>query len=81
MKSGFVADIQDNKNEQHYFLRAHVHHSMILDYPLDVSLVISNASGNVMKASCNCKASSIGRCARVSALLLSLVDFTENNGY
>lgn len=33
VKSGFVADTKDNKNEQHYFLRAHVHHSMTLDYP------------------------------------------------
>ena len=81
MKSGFVEDTQDNKDEQNYFLRAHVHHSMKNDYPLDVTVVLSNASGFVAKASCNCKASSLSRCAHVSALLLSLVDYTEKNGH
>lgn len=48
--SEFVVDIQDNKNEQHCYIRVHVHHSMKNERPLSVSVVLSKASGFVVKA-------------------------------
>ena len=50
VNSGFVVDTQDCKDEEHYFLRGHVHHSMKSEYPLNVSVVLSNASGFVVQA-------------------------------
>ena len=48
--------------------------------PLLVSTTISNLSGYVKGASCNCRASAIRRCAHVSALLLMLSDYVKENG-
>lgn len=79
--SEYVVDIQDNKNEQHYFIRAHVHHSMKNEYPLNVSVVLSKASGFVVKASCDCKSRALTRCAHVAAVLLTLVDYTDKHGH
>ena len=74
-------DIQDNKNEQHYFILAHVHHSMKNEYPLNVSVVLSKASGFVVKTSCDCKSRALTRCAHVAAVLLTLVDYTDKHGH
>lgn len=79
--SGFVVDIQDYKDEQLYYLRAHVYHSMKGEYPLKASVVLSNASGFVIQASCNCKSKSLSRCSHVATILLYLVDFTQKNGH
>lgn len=81
MQSEFVDDIQDNKNEANYFLRAHIQHSMKNEYPLNVLVVLSNVSGFVSRASCNCKSSALGRCVHVAALLLKLVEHIDKNGH
>ncbi|XP_065070738.1 uncharacterized protein LOC135695544 [Rhopilema esculentum] len=81
MKSDFISDIQDNKIEDSYFVRAHVHHSMKNDVPLNVVIGLSSISGSVQLAKCNCKASALARCAHISALLLKIIDFAKNNGY
>ena len=69
MKSDFISDIQDNKIEDSYFVRAHVHHSMKNDVPLNVVIGLSSISGSVQLAKCNCKASALARCAHIAALL------------
>ena len=80
--SGFIENIQDGKSENgDYFLRAHVHHSMKRLHPLNVTVLISGASGNVRKCRCSCVASAAERCAHISALLLHLDDFVKKNGY
>ena len=79
--SEFVVDFQDNSNELHYFLRAHVHHSMKNEYPLNVCVILSKASGFVIKASCDCKSKAMNRCAHVAAVLLSLVDYVKASGH
>ena len=79
--SDFVENMQDNKEEKYYFLRAHVHHSMKTDFPLAVSIVLDNISGSVRHGECNCKASALGRCAHVSAVLLKLVQFLDTNDH
>ena len=64
LTSGFVDNVQDNTtNSSDYVLRGHVHHSMKNLLALSVTVVISGCSGNIKKALCTCKASSIDRCA------------------
>ena len=81
LESEFIEDAQDNNTETHYFLRAHVQHSMKNEYPLDVMVALSKFSDFVVKASCNCKASALNRCAHVAALLLKLEEYTKKNGH
>lgn len=50
MKSGFVNGIHDSRQEDHYFVIAHVHHSMKNDLPLGVLVVLRNISGSVQHA-------------------------------
>ena len=81
LKSGFVVDTQDNYDElkQEFYVRSHVHHSMKSELPLNVFIAISNVSGYVKNAKCDCRASAIGRCCHVAALLLKLSDFSTEN--
>ncbi|XP_031556776.1 uncharacterized protein LOC116293487, partial [Actinia tenebrosa] len=73
--SGFVHDVTDNKNSDYYFLRAHVWPSMKTDLPHNVLIILSIQSGAVIHASCEpCKASELGRCSHVVAVLLLLLD-------
>ena len=74
LKSGFIENLQDNFDEvkQEFYVRAHVQHSMKNMLPLNVFVVISNVSGYVKTAKCDCKASALGRCAHVAAILLNL---------
>ena len=81
MESGFVENIEDNSHEGAYFMRAHVHHSMKKENALKVLIGISKRSGFVLKAECNCRASALGRCAHVAAVLLKLHDFTDKHGH
>eukprot|EP00794_Sanderia_malayensis_P010597 gene10597-11718_t len=81
VKSGFVENIQDNLENDSYHLRAHVHHSMKSDPPLNVAIALSCISGSIKSASCNCRASALGRCAHIAALLLHLNEFVTANGY
>lgn len=78
--SEFIVDSQDNKNEQHCFIRAHVHHSMKNEYPLNVPVVLSKASGFVVKACCDCKSRALNRCAHVAAVLFTLGDYSGKHG-
>lgn len=80
MKSGFVNDMLDHTDDNYYFCKGHVHHSMKNELPLAVEVVLSHKSGSVQQATCTCKASAFGRCAHVSALLLKIVKFVEVNG-
>ena len=82
LRSGDVHDIHDNANEtkHEYYIRARVHHSMKGFPPLNVSVTLSNMSGNIKSASCDCKASAFDRCVHVSALLLLLSDSASNDG-
>ena len=51
------------------------------DFPLNVTVVLNNISGSVAKGSCHCRASALGRCAHVAALLLKLIEFTNTQGH
>ncbi|MEO0685993.1 MAG: hypothetical protein AAFY76_13370 [Cyanobacteria bacterium J06649_11] len=70
LDSGFIENIQDNfvEGKNDFAVRAHVQHSMKSLLPLNVIVILSSASGYVKLATCDCKASSLGRCAHVAAL-------------
>ena len=73
--SGFVHDMMDNVNDEHYFLRAHVWLSMRNKLPHNVVVVLSMISGAVIHASCDpCRASSLGHCSHVVAALFVILD-------
>ena len=82
LQSGFVEDVQDNfiDSANEYVVRAHAQHSMKNLLPLNVALKISNTSGFVKYATFDCKASSLGRCAHVAAVLLLFSDTVSNTG-
>ena len=79
LTSGFVENIQDNfcaEKHEHY-IRAHVHHSMKNELPLNVNVVLSGISGHVKSGLCDCRSSSLERCSHVAALLLKLSDMAD----
>ena len=79
--SGFVHDMTDTKTDDYYYVKAHVWPSMNTDFPHNVLVVLSVKSGAVIHASCHpCKASELGRCSHVVAVLLSLVDHVQKHG-
>jgi hypothetical protein len=63
LTSDFVENIQDNDDSNSYYVRAHVHHSMKNEYPLNVATTISKISGSIKNATCTCKARAFGKCA------------------
>lgn len=79
--SGFVHDIMDTASADHYFVRAHVWPSMRNELPHNVTVVISANSGAILHASCEpCRASSLGRCSHVVAVLFSVLDYVQKHG-
>ena len=79
--SGFVHDMMDTGTSQHYSVRAHVWPSMKTDLPHNVVVVSSVNSGAVIHASCEpCRASSLGRCSHVVAVLFSILDHLTKHG-
>ena len=73
--SGFVHDMMENANDEHYFVRAHVWPSTKTDLLHNVAVVLSVISGAVIQASCEpCRASSLGRFSNVVAVLFSILD-------
>lgn len=81
MDSGFVHDIMDTASADHYFVRAHVWPSMRNKLPYNVTVVISANSGAILHASCEpCRASSLGRCSHVVAVLFSVLDYVQKHG-
>ena len=79
--SGFVHDLMDTIDGDHYFVRAHVWPSMRTELPHNVVVVISLNSGAVLHASCEpCRASSLGRCSHVVAVLFSVLNYVQNHG-
>ena len=80
--SGFVHDIMDTVNGKRHFVRAHV--NLAVDenrasaqcYCCDIC-----EQGAVIHASCEpCRASSLGRCSHVVAVLFSVLDYVKKHG-
>lgn len=74
-------DIMDTVNSERYFVRGHVWPSMRTEIPHNVIVVISVNSAAVLRASCEpCRASSLGRCSHVVAVLFSVLDYIQKHG-
>ena len=79
--SDFVHDVEDNRTQNHYFVRAHVRPSMRGELPHNVLITISVHSGAVLHSTCEpCKVSALGRCSHVIAVSLLLVDHVQKHG-
>ncbi|KAL5015323.1 hypothetical protein ScPMuIL_009593 [Solemya velum] len=79
--SGHVNDIQDIRRNDFYFLKAKVMPSYSQTSPYNVSVTLNMTTASVVDASCDCKASAMGRCNHVAALLFALEDFTVQFGF
>ena len=79
LKSKNILKVEDCAKSGHYFLKAKIMASYsTTDYY--VTITLSQASGFVRDASCTCKASAMGRCSHVTAILLGLEDYlTKRN--
>lgn len=78
VKSGYVFDIEDCSNEEVYFVKCKIHASYRKEFH-KTSAVISNKSGFVLYANCNCFAGALGRCSHVATLLRCLWEFNVRN--
>ncbi|KAK6169926.1 hypothetical protein SNE40_018445 [Patella caerulea] len=79
-RSGHVQSMKDCLKGGVYNLKAKIMASYSVDTMYDTTLQISPESGFVRDASCTCKASAMGRCNHVCALLFALEDFIEKQG-
>ena len=71
----------DTENADQYFARAHFWPSMTTELPHNVVVIISVNSGAVLHSSCEpCRASSLGRCSLVVAILFYLHDYVQKHG-
>ena len=80
VESGHVQNVSDTLSNEFYFIRAEVLPSMRNDPPKHVHVCLSCKSGSVLDASCDCKASALGRCSHVSASLLYLDGHVKEHG-
>ena len=79
--SGHVQNIQDHCINNYYFLKASVMASFQLSHFYNVTVTLSQHTGFIVDTSCDCVASSMGRCSHVAGTLLALLDFIKKFGY
>lgn len=73
MDLGFVHDMGDTKTNDYYYVKAHVWCTCMKTPCSYVLVILSVKSGAVIHASCDpCKASELGRCSHVVAVLMWL---------
>lgn len=74
--SGHVQNIVDavTEKESYYCAKAHVLASFRQQY-YNVNIMLHSVTADVVDAKCQCKASTMGRCSHVAALLYALLDF------
>ncbi|KAF5270036.1 hypothetical protein FQR65_LT05835 [Abscondita terminalis] len=79
--SDYIFDIFDASDNNKYLLKAKCFSSFRKKISYLVTITLNQFSGAVIGGQCECKQSSLGKCSHVSALLLFLVKFTDENGY
>lgn len=75
-KSGHVQSMMNCVNEDNFYL-CKCMSSFTPKTTYNVCVSLSKDSGFVKGASCNCKASALGRCNHVAALLFAILDWTK----
>lgn len=79
-KSGHVQSMMNCVSEDNcYFCKCKCLSSFAPKKTYDVCVCLSKDSGFVKGASCNCKASALGRCNHVAALLFAILDWTKKS--
>ena len=79
--SGFVHDVMDTEDANHYFVRACIWPSMRTELLHNVVVIISVNSGALLHASCEpCRALSLGHCSHVVAVLFYVLDYVQKHG-
>ncbi len=73
-----VSGMQDCVNNGNYCVKATVAPSMMSGQYI-VHVVLSSQSGFVKNATCQCRASAMGRCSHVAAVLYAVLDNLENS--
>jgi uncharacterized Zn finger protein len=76
-----VKNIVNISKGNHFFIKANVMGSYTQNQTYYVSVTLASTSGIVLDASCYCKASAMGRCNHIAALLYALEDYTLQFGY
>lgn len=64
-----------------HFIKSHVTSSFKFDAVYHVHLTINKEHRSVVDGSCDYKASAMGRCSHVAALLLAVDDYIVEFGY
>jgi hypothetical protein len=73
--SGHIQDLMDVTTQGFYFVKAKVMASYRVNtfYPVHITLVAD--TGFICDSSCECVASSLGRCSHVAGTLFALLDY------
>ncbi|KAG5864861.1 hypothetical protein JTB14_010226 [Gonioctena quinquepunctata] len=77
--SDHISEVFDAKKDNHYFVKCKSHLSK-KKVKYDVEIILNNTSGAVIKRLCNCKQSALGKCVHVTALILFIEKYIEENG-
>lgn len=79
-KSGYVQSMMNCVSEDNfYFCRCKCLSSFALKKTYNVCVSLSRKSGFVNGASCNCKASALGRRNQIAALMFAILDWTQKS--
>ena len=76
-KSGHVENMFDCETAKFFFVKCRCMASYDVNRLYHVTVTLSKDSGYVKDASCDCKASALGRCNHVAGLLFALLDWSE----
>lgn len=79
--SGHVKNVVNISKDKHFFIKANVISSYTQNLTYHVSVALSSPSGKELDASCDCRASVMGMCNHIAALLYALEDYTLQFGY
>ena len=76
-KSGHVQNMFDCETAKFFFVKWRCMASYDVNRLYHVTVTLSKDSGYVKDASCDCKASALGRCNHVASLRFALLDWSE----
>ncbi|KAI4468043.1 e3 sumo-protein ligase [Holotrichia oblita] len=81
VQSDYIFNVYDAKDNKSYYLKAQCYSSFKKNVSYGVEITLNELSGAVVGGTCECRQSALGRCSHVTALLLFLDKFTQENGH
>lgn len=79
--SGHVKNIKHQIKDKFHFIKCNVMASYTMKTNYNVCITLTSTSGKVMDAACDCKASAMGRCNHIAALLFAIEDYIMKFGH